>query len=315
MINKFKSILAWLHIFLGKIRAVILNIGTALFLVLFIVLILRGLTSLEPEVDPSGRVLVLNPQGTVVDQEVVGGNLLARVSRDGPSTQIQTRDLIKLIQAVAVDDNIPAVLIDFSRARFSGQTTAINISKELKALRDSGKEIIAFNDNLSTNSYLMASQASEIWLHPVGGISIAGLGGMRPYQKELFENLKVNFHNYSDGDFKSAVEGSTRADMSDNDRLQREAYLFPIWEEMKNIMSEGRGIDSEEVQLFADNFIGFFGDSEVSNIAYATSKKMIDGTKSFPEFRRYMIEKFGKRRKAPELLLLSLSHIKTTHFA
>ena len=308
MINKFKSILAWLHIFLGKIRAVILNIGTALFLILFIVLILRGLTSLEPEVDPSGRVLVLNPQGTVVDQEVFGGNLLARVSRDGPSNQIQTRDLIKLIQAVAVDDNIPAVLIDFSRARFSGQTTAINISKELKALRESGKEIIAFNDNLSTNSYLMASQASEIWLHPVGGISIAGLGGMRPYQKELFENLKVNFHNYSDGDFKSAVEGFTRADMSDNDRLQREAYLFPIWEEMKNIMSEGRGIDSEEVQLFADNFIGFFGDSEVSNIAYATSKKMIDGTKSFPEFRRYMIEKFGKDEGAGIATFKSISY-------
>ena len=191
MIREFKSILTWLHIFLGKARAVILNIGTALFLVFFIVLILRSLTSLEPEIDPSGRVLVLNPQGAVVDQEVFGGNFLARVSRDGPSNQIQTRDLIKLIQAAAVDDKIPAVLIDFSRARFAGQTTAINISKELKALRESGKEIIAFNDNLSTNSYLMASQASEIWLHPVGGISIAGLGGMRPYQKQLFENLKL----------------------------------------------------------------------------------------------------------------------------
>ena len=234
-----KRIAAWLDSFLGKARALILNIGTALFLIFFVVLFLSSLTSFAPETDPSGRVLVLNPQGTVVDQEVFGGNFLANISGDGSTNQIQTRDLVQLIQAVSQDDDIPAVLIDFSRAGFAGPTTAINIARELKALRESGKEIIAFNDHLSTNSYLMASQASEIWLHPVGGISIGGIGGMRPYQKELFENLKINYHNYSDGDFKSAVEGNTRADMSENDRFQREAYLFPIWDEIKAIMSEG----------------------------------------------------------------------------
>ena len=306
--NKFKSIFGWLNSFLGKARALILNIATALFLIFFVVLFLSSLTSFAPETDPSGRVLVLNPQGTVVDQEVFGGNFLANISGDGSTNQIQTRDLVQLIQAVSQDDDIPAVLIDFSRAGFAGPTTAINIARELKALRESGKEIIAFNDRLTTNSYLMASQASEIWLHPVGAVSIGGLGGMRPYQKELFENLKINYHNYSDGDFKSAVEGNTRSDMSDNDRFQREAYLFPIWEEMKAIMSEGRGIASEEIQLFADNFIGIFDDSAVTNIAFAISKKMIDGTKSFPEFRRYMIEKFGKEEEAGIAAFKSISY-------
>jgi len=305
--NVLKSIFAWLDLFLRKARALILNIGTAFFLIFFVVVFLSGLTSFESEIDPSGRVLVLNPQGTVVDQEVFGANLLANISGNGSTNQIQARDLIELIRAVSEDDEIPAVLIDFSGTGFAGPTTAINISRELKALRESGKEIVAFNDRLTTNSYLMASQATEVWLHPVGSISVGGLGGMRPYQKELFENLKINYHNYSDGDFKSAVESNTRADMSENDRLQREAYLFPIWEEMKAIMSEGRGIASEEVQLFADNFIGIFDDSSVTNTAYAISKNIIDGTKSFPEFRRYMIEKFGKDDEAGITTFKSIS--------
>ena len=305
--NVLKSIFAWLDLFLRKARALILNIGTAFFLIFFVVVFLSGLTSFESEIDPSGRVLVLNPQGTVVDQEVFGANFLANISGNGSTNQIQARDLIELIRAVSEDDEIPAVLIDFSGTGFAGPTTAINISRELKALRESGKEIVAFNDRLTTNSYLMASQATEVWLHPVGSISVGGLGGMRPYQKELFENLKINYHNYSDGDFKSAVEGNTRADMSENDRLQREAYLFPIWEEMKAIMSEGRGIASEEVQLFADNFIGIFDDSSVTNTAYAISKNIIDGTKSFPEFRRYMIEKFGKDDEAGITTFKSIS--------
>ena len=54
----------------------------------------------------------------------------------------------------------------------------------------------------------MASQASEVWLHPVGGLSVGGIGGMRPYQRELFENLKINFHNYSEGIVELEMRGA-----------------------------------------------------------------------------------------------------------
>ena len=185
------------------------------------------------------------------------------------------------------------MLIDFSSTGFAGPTTAINIAKELKALRESGKRVIAYSDRLSSASYMMASQASEVWMHPVGSISVQGIGGMRPYQKELFENLKINFHNYSQGDFKSAVEGNTRTDMSENDRLQRTELLTPIWAEMKSLMASGRGIKASDIQYFADNYVGFFGEAAIGNIAYAQSNNIIDGTKSFPEFRQYMIENFG----------------------
>ena len=204
---------------------------------------------------------------------------------------------------MADHESIPAVFIDFSSTGFAGPTTAINIAKELKALRESGKRVIAYSDLMTTSSYLMASQASEVWVHPVGSVSVQGLGGVRPYQKELFENLKINFHNYSQGDFKSAVEGNTRTEMSENDRLQREALLNPIWSEMKSLMAEGRGINSNDIQAFADNYVGFFGEAAMGNIAYAEANKIIDGTKSFPEFRQYMIEEFGLDEQANTCLL------------
>ena len=297
--SALKSIFAWLGRFLEKARTVMLNLGTAFILIFFTVLIIGGLTSSGPETkDPSGRVLILDPQGTIVDQEVFGDDFLANITSDASSNQIQTRDFIELIKAIAKDDDIPAVLIDFSKTGFAGPTTVINIAKELKALRDSGKRVIAFNDRLTTTSYLMASQASEIWVHPVGSVSIRGLGGMRNYNKDLFENLKINIHNYSQGDFKSATEPSWRSSMSENDRMQREALLNPIWSDMKNLMSKGRGITSDEIQYFADNYVGFFDEAAINNIAFATSNNIIDGTKSFPEFRQYMIENFGEDEEA-----------------
>ena len=297
--NALKSIFSWLGRFLEKARTVMLNLGTAFVLIIITFAIIGGLSSSGPAVtEKDGRVLFIAPVGTVVDQEVFNSDFLFNFQTNSSTDQIQTRDLIALIRAAAEDEEIPAVFIDFSSTGFAGPTTAINIAKELKALRDSGKRVIAFNDRLSTSSYLMASQASEIWVHPVGSLSIRGLGGMRAYQKELYENLKINFHNYSQGDFKSAVEGNTRTDMSENDRLQREALLNPIWDEMKLLMAEGRGIEAGDIQSFADDYVGFFGEAAIGNIAYAKANNIIDGTKSFPEFRQYMIEEFGLDEEA-----------------
>jgi len=270
-----------------------LNLGTAFVLIFFVIVIIGSLTS-GPEVkDPNGRVLLINPEGTIVDQESFNSDLFSAIGAGSSTKQIQTRDLIRLIRAVAKDENIPAVFVDFSSSGFAGSTTAINIAKELKALRDSGKRVIAFSDRLTTSSYLMASQASEVWVHPVGSVSVRGLGGVGAYPKELYENLKINYHNYSQGDFKSAVEPYTRTDMSENDRIQREALLIPIWDEMKSLMAEGRGVEPDDIQFFADNYFGFFDDAAMGNIAYASTNQIIDGTKSFPEFRQYMIGEFG----------------------
>ena len=270
-----------------------LNLVTAFVLIFFVIVIIGSLTS-GPEVkDPNGRVLLINPEGTIVDQESFNSDLFSAIGAGSSTKQIQTRDLIRLIRAVAKDENIPAVFVDFSSSGFAGSTTAINIAKELKALRDSGKRVIAFSDRLTTSSYLMASQASEVWVHPVGSVSVRGLGGVGAYPKELYENLKINYHNYSQGDFKSAVEPYTRTDMSENDRIQREALLIPIWDEMKSLMAEGRGVEPDDIQFFADNYFGFFDDAAMGNIAYASTNQIIDGTKSFPEFRQYMIGEFG----------------------
>ena len=292
-----KSFFSWLGLFLEKARFFILNLGTAFLLILFILIIINVLIS-KPEVkDPIGSVLIINPKGSVVDQEVFN-KYLSFNAGDTSAEQIQTRDLIKLIRSAAADEDIPAVLIDFSSTSFAGPTTAINIAKELKSLREAGKRVIAFNDYLSTASYLMASQASELWVHPVGSVSVRGIGGLNAYQKELYKNLKVNFHNYSQGEFKSALEPNTRTNMSENERMQREALLNPIWDEMKSLMAEGRSIEASVIQSFADNFIGFIGQATIGNIDYAKTNNIIDGTKSFPEFRQYMIEEFGLDEEA-----------------
>jgi protease-4 len=280
--------------FLTSLRIWTVNLFTLAFLIYFVVVIVAVVQKMPDKVDPQGKVLMLIPEGVILDQQAYPSEFSFPFRlRNKP--QLQSRDLIRLIRSAAEDERLAGVLIDFSKAKFAGPSTALSIASELAALRESGKPVIAFSEVLSTGSYLMAAQAGEIYVHPSGAVSISGLGGYRNYTRELTDKLKITIHNYSQGDFKSAVEGLTRSDMSAPDRLQREELYGPIWAAIKTQMAAPRELDPEIFQQIADDYgVPLLNEAAYDNLAFAREQGIIDGTKSFPQFRAYMIEKFGK---------------------
>ncbi len=285
---------------LTALRVWTVNLFSLLILVYVVGMVVFALRQMPGKVDPTGKVLILNPEGVVLDQEVYPSKLefpFAMPEKD----QIQSRDLIKLIRTAANDERLRGVVVDFSGVSFAGPSTALSIAAEMQNLKASGKPVIAYSESLSTRSYLVAAQANEIYVHPSGALAISGLGGYRDYVHELMQKLKITIHNYSQGDYKSAVEGLTRNDMSDADREQRTALYQPIWNRMKQQMAAPRDLEPELFQEFADNHvIPLLNEAGYDNLAYATDKGMIDGTKTFAEFRAFMIEKFGKEMSDDE---------------
>ena len=104
----------------------------------------------------------------------------------------------------------------------------------------------------------------------------------------------MKVYNYSQGDYKSAVEGLTRDSMSDFDKKQRKALYDPIWSKYKEIIAQARGISKEKVQKFADSYFDAIGEAAFDNIEAGIEQNYLTGVKSFPEFRSYMIDEFGK---------------------
>jgi protease-4 len=280
--------------FLTGLRVLTVNIFTLLFLVYLVGGAIYLVNQLPEKVDPDGKVLILNPVGIIQDQEVFASDLGFPFSMsDG--VQIQSRDLIRLIRAAADDERLSGVLVDFSGSKFAGSSTALRISDELAAFRTSGKSVVAYSESLTTGSYLMAAQADEIFLHPSGALAVNGVGGYRDYTRELTDKLKITIHNYSQGEFKSAVEGFTRSDMSEPDRLQREALYGPVWAALKSRMAQAREVEPEIFQQLADQYsVPMINEGSYDGLAWAQQQRIISGTKSFPELRSHMIEKFGK---------------------
>lgn len=289
-----KSFFSKLGSVLTAVRVWTVNLVTLLLLIYVVGGAIYLLSKRSPSVDPAGKVLILNPEGMVQDQEVFPEEFGFPFNM-AAEKQIQSRDLIKLIRAAAADEDLAGILIDFSDASFAGPSTALNIAKELVALRENGKQVVAYSEVLDTSAYLMAAQADEIYVHPSGAVAISGIGGYRDYTRELTENLKITIHNYSQGDYKSAVEGLTRNDMSDADRLQREEMYGPIWAALKQRMAQGRGVEPEQIQHLADNFsVPMIDEAAYDGLAHAQEVGVISGTLTFPQLRALMIERFGK---------------------
>ena len=289
--DALKSIFSWLGKFLEKTRVVLLNVATAFILIVITVAIMGGIFGGDTEIDKEGKVVFLDPAVVITDEEAFAESLFANTDIN----QMTFRDFEDLVNELANDEEIAAIVIDFSSTGFAGVTTLLNVAGLMEKLQASDIELIAYSDYFDTSTYLLASYADEIWGHSSGSFGLRGPGGYRTYINELLtKNLKFTIHDFSEGTFKSAAEDITRSNMSDFSRKQSEELLNPLWNALKALIAEQREMSTEDVQDFADKYAtGFMGEATYISLNAAIDGNFIDGVKSYPEFREHMIEKFG----------------------
>jgi protease-4 len=289
--DALKSIFSWLGKFLEKTRVVLLNVATAFILIVITVAIMGGIFSGDAEMNKEGKVVFLDPAVVITDEEAFADSLFANTDIN----QMTFRDFEDLVNELADDEEIAAIVIDFSSTGFAGVTTLLNVARLMEKLQTSDVELIAYSDYFNTSTYLLASYADEIWAHSSGSFGLSGPGGYRTYINELLtKNLKFTIHDFSAGTFKSAAENITRSSMSDFSRKQSEELLNPLWDEIKTLIAEQREMSIEDIQDFADmRPTGFLGEATYISLNAAIDGNFIDGVKSYPDFREHMIDKFG----------------------
>lgn len=201
------------------------------FMLLFFGLLYMGLSA-RPEPVTDG-VLALKLDGVVVEQPAQA-DLSSALAGAPPTKQHRLRDLIAVIEEARTDDRVKAVALDLEGFGGGGQAALGALSDAIRAVRSSGKPVLAFAVGYSDDSYQLASAASEIWLDPLGLVAITGPGGQRLYFAGLLDKLGVTPHVYKVGTFKAAVEPVTRNDMSPEARQNAQALadaLFETWRE------------------------------------------------------------------------------------
>lgn len=155
--------------------------------------------------------LVIDFNGSIVEQP--RAPQFAFAGGDGPP-ELRLRDVIRAIRAAQDDARVKALVLDLDNFA-GGLPAALNeVGAAVEAVRKSGKPVLAYATGYSDASYRIAAHASEIWLHPMGGIVFTGPGGSQLYYKGLIEKLGVTVHVYRVGKYKSFIEPYIRSDQS-----------------------------------------------------------------------------------------------------
>lgn len=99
-----------------------------------------------PEIE-DGTALVIRPQGMVVDYfPSNAGSFLSDLSED--ETLIPLRKIITVLDAASSDEKISSVFIDLRYFGGGGLSKLQEIASAVKKVKEAGKTIIAFSDQL-----------------------------------------------------------------------------------------------------------------------------------------------------------------------
>ena len=262
------------------------------FIVILILLAIGADDRARPLLDRT--TLVLAPEGKLVEQysSDPASRALARAFGDHETEEVQLRDLLRAIDAAAKDKRVERVLLRVDGLQPTGYASLREVAAALAKLRASGKQIVAFANALDQHQYLLAAQANEVYLDPMGGMVLEGLDRYRQYYREgLQDKLGVDVHLFKVGEYKSAAEPYVLDSASP---AAKEADLFwmnDVWQRYLADIAKVRKVTPQQLAAGIDTMPEGIAAAGGDLARYALQQKLIDGMKTQEEVEDLLVQR------------------------
>ena len=272
------------------IRIITLNLAFLFVLVAIFAIVSGGVIPSVPE----RGALVLDLKGTVVDQLSYMDPIVQLIGETNPYEQeTRLQDVIDAIAMAKDDDRITSLIITQDYLAYAGISKMQEIASALEDFRSSGKKIVAVGDYFNQDQYFLAAQADEIYMNPMGGVTLQGYGVYRNYFQEALAKLEVNYHVFRVGTFKSALEPYIRNDMSEEAKQANLTWLNQLWGEYSRTVAERRGLTEQELNAYIDSYDKQLDKYQGNTAMAAVAAGLVDDLKSRHELNEYLIEVAG----------------------
>ncbi|MEN2283554.1 signal peptide peptidase SppA [Algoriphagus sp. SE2] len=237
--------------FLGNVLAVI--VGLIIFTV-FSILVSFGIIGM---IAAAGKEEVTVKENTLLHLNLNGRTIVERTSDEDLDLSIfgsafgqpNTAGLVNLKQAIQeakTNQSIKGIYLNTGLV-LAGQANLLELRESFEDFKTSGKFILAYDEAYTEGGYYLASVADEIYLNPMGGIDFNGFSSEVLFFTGLFEKIGIKPEIFRVGEFKSAVEPFMLKKMSDENRLQTQAFLSDINSNALKGIAESRGINLDSL--------------------------------------------------------------------
>lgn len=238
--------------------------------------------------------LVLDLKGQLVEQ--FSGSLreqaLAQARGDSPQAQVRLRDLLQTLETAAADPKINQLLLDLDGFSGGGMVQLREAAAALQRFKKlSGKPVIAYGSGFEQRAYLLAAQADQIFIHPMGMVAIEGFGRYRNYYKDALDRLGIDANVIRVGKFKNFGEPYF-ANAPSPASLESEAYLYDdLWRRYTDAVESARKLDKGAVVAGITALPQRLAAVGGNTAQLSLQEKLVDGLKTRDELRTLMLER------------------------
>ena len=157
---------------------------------------------------------------------------------------VTASDIIDALDKAATDDRVKGLVLSMR-----SQSYELAQLQELRAavlrFKKSGKFTKVFAPSYGEagsglGMYYLASAFDEIWMQPVGVVSIAGLNAEMPYFKNILNKYGVKAQFFQRKEFKNAMENMTSDKMSPASRLEMTTLIGDLGNQVVTEVSQSR---------------------------------------------------------------------------
>lgn len=276
-------------------RRLVFNLLFFGFLLLGLLLVLAalGANATSPLMDRT--TLVLAPEGALVEQYSCDpiSRSLAQATGGEDCKEVQLRDMLRVLDAARTDKRIERVLIQPGKLSFSGYASLREVAAALARVRAAGKQVIAFGENYEQAQYLLAAQANEVYLDPMGGVPLEGLARYHQfYRQGLQDKLGVDVHVFKVGEYKSAVEPYILDAASPEAKEADLFWMNDVWQRYLGDIARLRKLSPQQLAADINAFPEELPATAQGDLArYAQGKHLVDGLKTQEEVDKLLAKR------------------------
>jgi len=273
---------------LDATRRFVLNL---IFLLVLIVLLMAifgsGLKPLSPK-----TALVLDLKGELVEERAgsVRDSVVAGLSGNARRV-VQLRDVLTALDHAGKDDHINTVVLLLDQLDGGGLASLREIGAAVDRVKARGKTVVAWGGSYDQKRYLVASHASEVYLHPMGMVMIEGFGRHRNYYRDALDKVGVTVNLMKVGTYKSFAEpyignGPSQA------AQEADSFLYnALWANYTGEVEKARKLPAGSLAKGIDELPQRMAAANGNAAKVALDWKLVDGLKTRDEVRAMLIKR------------------------
>lgn len=301
-IKKFFSAIDWACLFVLRFLWRTIQVAVVIGIVIGLGALFKNTSPL-----PANSVLVLDLKGSIVEQVEPTSLPMTLLAGEEPQ-ETALHDVLGALDKAKRDPMIKGVFLKLDKLDRVGLASLKELGRGIDQFKQSGKPVWAWGSHFSQTQYAIASHAREIYMHPMGEVSIKGLSSNRLYYGDLLKSLGVNVHVFKAGAYKSYPETFTNNAPSDVWIEGERTWLNSAWSHLSTDIERSRGLMPGSIKNYIDSLPETVRNNRGDMAQTALSANFIDGLKTYDEIVGFIESKLGKDKSVKAALISYLDY-------